>query len=130
MNQIAEVNTPTLATLASARFELREAKRELEKQVKVIEQQLTANEYELLEAADAVGLTHFRVGNLSLSVSEQVVGNVEDWDQVYAYIKDNDAFHLLQRRLGNAAYKELLDMGNPPPGIVPFTKRSINLRAA
>lgn len=129
MNQIAEINTPDIATLATTRYELREQKRALEAQIKELDKALAANEEELLAAADAVGLTHFRVGKLALSVSEQVVGNVTDWDALYAYIQDEGAFYLLQRRLGNAAYKELLDAGTPPPGVEPFTKRSINLRA-
>lgn len=130
MDQVATLETPTVATLANRRFELREAKRELEAQVKVIDKELAANEFELLEAADAAGLTHFRVGKLSLAVSEQIVGTVDDWDQLYEYITEHSAFHLLQRRLGNAAYKEILDSGDTVPGVAPFTKRSINMRAS
>lgn len=130
MNQVATLETPTVATLANRRFELREAKRALDAQIKVIDAELAGNEVDLLEAADAAGMTHFRVGKLSIAVSEQVVGNVDDWDQLYGYITENNAFHLLQRRLGNAAYKEILDSGETVPGVAPFTKRSINLRAS
>jgi hypothetical protein len=130
MDQVVTLETPTVATLANRRFELREAKRALEAQIKVIDAELTINEVELIEAADTAGMTHFRVGKLSIAVSEQVVGNVDDWDQLYDYITTNSAFHLLQRRLGNAAYKEILDSGETVPGVAPFTKRSINLRAS
>lgn len=127
----AKVDAPTevtLAYLANRRDDLRERKRELEAEVKVIDQALAANELEIIERLDEMGVSRFAVGKLSFSISENTVGNVEDWDQVYAYIRDNNAFHLVQRRLANAAYKELLDMGDSLPGVVPFNKRSLNFR--
>lgn len=127
------VATPTksrLDTLAEERDRLREAKRELERQVASLDEQLKANEQDIIEIADQTGLTRFAVGKLSFSISENTVGQVEDWDTVYDYIHDNRAFHLLQRRLSNAAYKELLDAGEAPRGINPVTLRSLNMRKA
>jgi len=127
----AKVDAPaevTLAYLANRRDDLREHKRELEAQVKVIDQALAANELEIIERLDEMGVNKFAVGKLSFSISENTVGNVEDWDRVHAYIRDNNAFHLVQRRLANAAYKELLDMGEELPGVVPFNKRTLNFR--
>lgn len=127
----AKVDLPaevTLADLANRRDALRERKRELDAEVKDIEKSLAANELEIIERLDDMGVNKFAVGKLSFSISENIVGNVEDWDQVYDYIKSNSAFHLVQRRLANAAYKELLDMGEELPGVVPFTKRTLNFR--
>ena len=127
------VATPTksrLDTLADERDRLREAKRDLERQVASLDEQLKANEQDIIELADQTGLTRFAVGKLSFSISENTVGQVEDWDTVYAYIHDNRAFHLLQRRLSNAAYKELLDAGEAPKGINPVILRSLNMRKA
>ena len=127
----AKVDLPaelTLADLANDRDVLRERKRELEAEVKLLDQALAANELAIIERLDEMGVNKFAVGKLSFSISENTVGNVEDWDQVHAYIRDNNAFHLVQRRLANAAYKELLDMGEELPGVVPFNKRSLNFR--
>lgn len=127
----AKVDLPaelTLADLATQRDVLRERKRELEAEIKLLDQALAANELAIIEKLDGMGVNKFAVGKLSFSISENTVGNVEDWDQVYAYIRDNNAFHLVQRRLANAAYKELLDMGEALPGVVPFNKRSLNFR--
>ena len=117
-----------LDTLASTRDSLREQKRLLEAEIKTLDAQLSANEQEIIELADDLGLDRFAVGKLTFSISEQTVGNVEDWDDLYQFIRDNDAFYLLQRRLANAAYKEMLDSGSALPGVVPFTKRSLNMR--
>jgi hypothetical protein len=127
----AKVDLPaelTLADLANDRDVLRERKRELEAEIKLLDQALAANELAIIERLDGMGVSRFAVGKLSFSISENTVGNVEDWDQVYDYIKANNAFHLVQRRLANAAYKELLDMGDSLPGVVPFNKRSLNFR--
>jgi hypothetical protein len=117
-----------LDDLATERDRLREAKRELETQVKDLDAQLAGNETDIIDIADEMGLDRFAVGKLTFSISSNVVGNVEDWDAVHAYIKENDAFYLLQRRLSNAPYKEILDSGESLPGVVPFTKRSLNMR--
>lgn len=121
---------PRLDDLAQQRFELRERKRALNNEIAEIDRELDENEIQILEVADALGMKRFAVGKLTFSVSENVVGSVEDWDKVYEYIKENDAFYLLQRRLANAAFKEMLDDGNDLPGVVPFVKRSINMRAS
>lgn len=117
-----------LDDLAATRDALREQKRGLEAQVKDIDAALAGNETDIIEIADEMGLDRFAVGKLTFSISSQVVGNVEDWDAVHAYIKENDAFYLLQRRLSNAPYKEILDSGESLPGVVPFTKRTLNMR--
>lgn len=127
----AKVDLPaevTLADLANRRDTLRERKRKLSAGVDKLDALLAANELEIIERLDDMGVNKFAVGKLSFSISENIVGNVEDWDQVYAFVRDNGAFHLIQRRLANAAYKELLDMGDELPGVVPFTKRTLNFR--
>lgn len=118
----------TLAELATRRDELREQHREVQTEEKRLKALLDDNEQEIIDQLDAQGVTRSGIGPFSMSISETVVGNVEDWDSVYAFIKDNDAFYLLQRRLANAAYKELLDNGDTIEGVAPFTKRSLNFR--
>lgn len=117
-----------LDLLAQTRDQLRELHRDLEAQAKVVKSQLDANEIELIAALDELGVNKFSVGKLSFSVSENRVGTVDDWDQVYAYIREHNAFHLLHRRLSNGAYVELFDLGQAPGGIVPGVKRTLNFR--
>lgn len=122
------MNAQPLDVLATQRDELREAKRALEAQIKALDSQLAENEQAIIEALDTMGVNRASVGKLSMSISETTVGNVQDWDKVYEFIHENNAFHLLQRRLSNSAYKELLDLGEAPEGIEPFVKRSLNFR--
>jgi len=55
---------------------------------------------------------------------------VKDWDKLYAYIKKNNKFELLQRRLGETACQELIDDKRKVPGVETFTVVKISLTAA
>ena len=124
----AVAQAATLATLATERDEMRMQMKVLQDQEKALKKRLDENEEAIIALLDEQGVTRSGVGPYSMSISTSTVGNVDDWDSVYEYIKDNDAFFLLQRRIANAAYKELLDTGDTVPGVAPFEKRSLNFR--
>lgn len=48
------------------------------------------------------------------------VPTVKDWTKFYDYIKENDAFELLERRPGKAACRERWDDGKAIPGVEKF----------
>lgn len=120
----------TLADLALTRDNLRTQLKAVQDEEKRLKELLAENELAIIEQLDAQGVTRSGVGPYSMSISTSTVGNVVDWDQVYAHIHEHEAFHLLQRRLANAAYAEMLDQGETLPGVEPFEKRSLNFRVS
>ena len=52
---------------------------------------------------------------------------VEDWEAVHKYIRENDAFYLMYKRIGQVAYQELIDAGSTVPGINTYTKNGISV---
>lgn len=52
-----------------------------------------------------------------IAVANKDVQQVDDWDALFKYVKKNDAFELLQRRLSTAAVQERLDDGQQVPGV-------------
>ena len=66
----------------------------------------------------------------TVTFGEETVYNVgkNEWDDFYSYVKDNNAFHLLQRRLMNNSIREILAQGIELPFVTPFTKQKIGLR--
>ena len=64
----------------------------------------------------------------SAILTETVVPKIDDWDEFYSYIQENEAFHLLQRRPSTAACRETLEAGEQIAGVSTFTKRAISLR--
>lgn len=109
--------------------DLREAKRKLEAEVKKIEEQYSELEEQLMEKMAAEGTDKGSGKNASASISSSVVGNVTDWEKFNGFVKKTGYFHLFQRRLSDAAVRELFDQGKKIPGCEPFTKKRLNLRA-
>ena len=110
-------------------WELREKKRVLEASVKDVEGQIADLEAKLMEDMQANGIDKMAGKHASVSITSTVVANVEDWDAFWAYIHKMKYGHLLQRRVSDPAYRELLDLGKKIPGTQPFTKKRLNLRA-
>lgn len=52
-----------------------------------------------------------------IAVANKEVPQVEDWDALYTYVKKNNAFELLQRRLADGAVKERLEANEKVPGV-------------
>lgn len=110
-------------------FDLREKKRALEAQVKELEGQLTDLESQLMEDMAAQGVDKMSGTKASVSITTSTVANVEDWNEFLTYVYKMKYGHLLQRRVSDPAYRELLEQGKKVPGVSPFTKERLNLRA-
>lgn len=109
-------------------FELREKIRAKDDEVKELKTVFDQRKAALIERIDAQGMVKATGRRATISIKETVVANVENWDEFYRYIHRNKAYHLLERRPANAAYRELLDARNKPvPGVVPFKKRDLSL---
>lgn len=89
----------------------------------------TKLENSILEAMDDMGngMRSLSTNAGTVSIKKLVIAKVEDWDVFYDYIYDNRAFHMLERRPANAAFREMLEQNQEVPGLKPFTKRSISL---
>ena len=88
-------------------------------------------EHEIMSLLDEQGTKSAGVnGVATVSISETIVPTVEDWTSFHAYIRENNAFFLLNRATNAASYREALGLGNEIPGVTPFTKRSLSVRKA
>ena len=106
----------------------REEKRRLEEQVKEVEGAIKGIEETLMERLEAEGLEKATGSKASVSITSTVTADVQDWDAFYPYIAKHKYWHLLQRRPSDPGVRELWDAGKRVPGVVPFTKRRINIR--
>lgn len=119
---------PPLGKLIDQLWSIREKKRELEAAVKDLDGKISDIEVELMEALNAAGLEKASGTKASISITTTTVANVTDWDEFGKYILKNKFLHLLQRRVSDPAYRELLEAGKKVPGTEPFTKKRLNLR--
>ena len=109
-------------------FEKRERKRELEAELAEVKREIEALEHDLIEAMEKQGTDLARGQLATASISKDTVPEIEDWEAVLQYVKENDAFYLLHRRISTAPWRELLESGETVPGTKPFEKKSVSIR--
>lgn len=119
----------TLGASIDKLWALREEKRGHDSASKKVEDQIKALEVTMFEQLDAQETTKSQGKKASISIGETVVGNVEDWEALWPYIAKNKFFHLVQKRVSDPGLRELWALGKKTPGVVPFTKRTLNLRS-
>lgn len=121
---------PTLGELVTERNALKTAISEAAKREKQLQDELKALDAKIIHLMDTQGVTMTRVGRTTISMSEEVVPAVKDWEALYAFIHEHHAYHLLQRRAASAAWRELYESGTEIPGTEPFTQVKLNIRSA
>jgi hypothetical protein len=107
----------------------REQKRGLEAQVKEAEEKIKEIEEQLMERLDKEGLEKATGTKASVSITTSITADVQDWDSFFAYIAKNKFWHLVQKRASDPGVRELWEQGKKVTGVVPFTKKRINLRS-
>lgn len=118
----------TIGQLTDKMHEVREAKRVLEEQVKIVEEEYRALELQLIEAADEQGMTKGDGKAANFTINESTVPQVTNWDEFYKFIQKNKYWHLLERRPSVTGCRELFETKGVIPGVEKFTKRRVNLR--
>jgi hypothetical protein len=117
INQLIEKRAEVKAGMEQLNRELKEL-RETQDQLDVL----------LLKKMDTEGLSRTANDKASVSINEDTVPEVMDWEQLYQHIMSTQDFSLIQRRVSSTAYKELLKLGEAVPGLQPRTVRRINFR--
>lgn len=111
-------------------FSLRKKKSDLEAALKDVEGQIAELDADLMESMGKAGVEKTSTKNGTVSISTSIVAQVEDWDKFLAYIYKNKYGHLLQRRVSDPAWRELIEQGKKVPGTSPFTKKRLAYRSA
>ena len=102
-----------LDTLTAVYLKMRNARdalrREAEAKEKEIEDEMRIIEQQMLDACKAIGADSIRTphGTIIRSIKSRYWTN--DWDSMYQFIKDNDAYGLLEKRLHQTHMKEFLE---------------------
>ena len=111
-----EANTEKLAKIY---VKIRDKRRELEKQVAELKEQQDTVGSQLLEICKAEGAQTIRTqfGTVSRRITKNYW--TSDWDSFFKFLKDNDAFSLMQQRINSMNMAQFLEE-NPdlhPPGL-------------
>jgi hypothetical protein len=113
MSEEAEVGPPPqLDKLTDAYVKIRDARSELKREYEIkdkgLEESAKMLEQAMLDACKQLGVDSVRTpyGTIIRSVKSRYWTN--DWDSMYRFIREHDAFALLEKRLHQSHMKEFL----------------------
>ena len=118
-----------IATYMKLRREKEEIDREAKEKVTTIKANMLKIEAWLKAKADTDGVTSFKTDHGTAFLTTTDFANVSDWDKVLDFIREEDAFDMLEKRVSKAAVRGYIeDKKEVPPGITYGTKLDINIR--
>jgi hypothetical protein len=91
--------------------------------------EITAMELQLMKSMGEQEMPKAAGKRGSVSFSTNIVPNVENWDLFYAFIHKTKQYHLLERRPSTTGCREIFEKNSVLPGVVPFSKTSLNYTA-
>ena len=114
-------------SLIKQKLEHREEIELLNKELRRIKEKDRMLDAILIEKMDAQGLTRTANDVSSITVKEDSVPEVIDWDVFYEHIQETGEFSLLHRRISSAAWNESVKLKDVP-GVKATQLRKVNLR--
>jgi hypothetical protein len=106
----------TLGEAIDSLYQARAARLVKAKEVKELQVVEAQAKIEVLKLLEASGLQKASGKLATAGITTDDVPYIKDWDEVYAYIKANDRFDLIQKRIGVVAWRDLFNDGVLVPG--------------
>ena len=112
---------------------LRDEKASIEQEAKertaAIKEKMMLLDAYIREEAEKQGVTSFKTNHGTAYVTTTDFAVVADWDAVLRFVRDNDAYDLLERRVSKSAVRSYLDETKEvPAGVTYGTKLSVGIR--
>lgn len=121
------VDESKLGTLIDQLADLRRDKKELEKVLTGIEEEISNIEDDIIHMMSEQGLERAAHNGVSVTPKQHTYAHVEDWARFYDFIDKNKYWHLLEKRVSVTGYRELIELGRDVPGVVPFVKTKLSV---
>lgn len=123
----------TVDDVIGAYMKLRQQKDSIEAEtkdrVKVVKEKMAKLEAWIKQKADADGVTQFKTPHGTAYLTTTDYANVADWDAVLGFIRENDAYDMLERRVSKVAVRGYIDLNKAvPAGITYGTRIDVNVR--
>ena len=108
--------TKTLGEAIDELYQARAARLAKAKEVKELQAEESAAKTAVLQLLKETGLEKASGKLATAGIIKEDVPYIKDWDALYGYIKENDRFDLLQRRIGVVAWRDLFKDNILVPG--------------
>lgn len=117
----------------AAYMRLRDKKESMEaavkEQTKELKEKMEKLEAWIKEQADVQGVTSFKTKHGTAFLTTTDYANVADWDAVLNYIRENEAYDMLEKRVSKVAVRGYIDANKSVPAGVNYgTKLEVNIR--
>jgi hypothetical protein len=116
----------TIGEVADLLYETKAQLTRANKVVEALRSRILELDKHIIDTLPMSNLTGAMGGKAKVRVISKEKPVVRDWPAFYAYVKQNDAFELLQKRLGEAAYNERLEHGEQVPGVEMFQLKEVS----
>ena len=128
-----KIGVPNVGDVIRTYMKLRDQKAAIEGEVKEriadLKGKMEKLEAYLKTQMDAQGLTSFKSDYGTAFLTTTDYANVADWDAVLNFIRDNEAFDMLEKRVSKIAVRGYIESNKAvPPGITYGTKLEVNIR--
>lgn len=123
-----------LGKIVKTYIRIRDARAEKKKAFELEDGQLKENlgklESVLLAHLNATGSESIRTDEGTFYKQEEITPSGSDWDRIYTWVKENDAFDALERRIKKTFIKEYMDQheGSLPPGVSVHREYVVRIR--
>ncbi len=110
------------------RFKREEIERVAKEKIKSLDTNMDKLEAYILSRMEDDGVTTFKTPYGTAFKSTSDFASVTSWDDTLDFIKEQEAWHLLERRVNKIAVREFVDTGSVPPGVTYGTKVNVSIR--
>jgi len=116
----------SLGVVADQLKKVRELRLLMDKEVKEVKDRETELHEHLIEnlSSDETGISGKAY---HAQVMSKDVATVEDWEAVYDFVVEKDAFHIMGKSLNAKAVKEIYDNGDRIPGVKIMKNKKLSL---
>jgi len=119
-----------LGQIIDAYYQKRQDRLDLERSIKDLKEEEQNLKFSIMDMLRETGLKKATGEVATASLRSVMVPIVEDWDNVYKYITQNDRFDLLHKRISTTAWRELHESGVEVPGINAAEDEDLSLTKA
>lgn len=121
----------TLGQLIDQLYDMRAARIEAAREVDKMKREEVQLKERIMTELDVTGLGKASGATATCGITTTIKPHVESWQDVHNYIRENDRFDLLQKRISVTAWRDMvLDEGELVPGTLVNEVRDLSLTKA
>ena len=118
-----------IATYMKLRSQKESLEAETKEKVAEVKAKMEKLEAWIKEQADLQGVTSFKTKHGTAFLTTTDYATVADWDAMLTFVRENDAYDMLEKRVSKTAVRGYIEQTKTvPPGVNYGTRLDVNIR--